>query len=227
MSTNVIITPVATAAAGTAVAPILPFIAVAGALWLLHRAVAATDEEYGRLLEQSRDGLKQERLMTMQLRTEDLGRVCRSGREMQFSMTRLSPESAKLRTETREPVWVVREPQGVRLVGSAHALRRLAVANTASRSIEYLQGRGFHVKAATKRSGEVFISAAGQGRQAVELVVGNAGEAKVDLQHFAGRECEGVVRGLADAIEGSVVSARPKPEFYAVAPVKVGGVKRA
>ncbi len=53
------------------------------------------------------------------------------------------------------------------------------------------------------------------------VVVGRAGEAKVDPKNFAGRECEGVVRDLAAAIDGTIVSFCPKPEYHNPAPVKL------
>lgn len=224
MSTNVIITPVA-AAAGVST-PILPFVLAAGAIWLVSRALAATDEEYAALMEKSREELRRERLATMQLRTTDLDRLVHSAGEAQFRMTPLSHGSVRLRTGSSEKIWAVRTPEGIRLVGYEHALRRLAVANTASRATEHLRARGYRVKTAFKRNGEIQISAAGRGREVVQVVVGGSGEATVDPQHFTGRECEGVVRDLAVAIEGTVVKSCPKPEYWNTAPVKVCGVTR-
>jgi len=226
MSTNVIITPVATAAAGTAAAPILPWIMAAGALWLVGRALAASDEEYAALMEKSREDLRRERLATMQLQSTDLQRLTRSAREAQFQPKSLSSGAVKLNGSPREPVWAVREPAGIRLVGNEQALRRLVVANTASRAVEHLEGKGYRVKTTPRRSGEIHISANGCGREVVDVVVGGSGEATVDPKHFTGRECENVVRDLATAIEGTVVKSCPKPEYFSAAPVKVCGVTR-
>ena len=225
MSTNVIITPVA-AAAGTAAAPILPLVLAAGAVLAVGLALAATDEEYAALVKKSREELRRERLATMQLRTADLDRLVRSAGEAHFRMTQLSNGSVRLRSGPGETLWAVRMAEGIRLVGHEHALRRLAVANTASRAIEHLQARGYRVTTVPQRSGEVRISAAGRGREAVQVVVGGSGEATVDPQHFTGRECEGVVRDLAVAIDGTVVQSCPKPEYWSTAPVKVCGVTR-
>lgn len=226
MSTNVIITPVA-AAAGVTVTGILPLVLAAGAVWVVSRALADTDAEYAALVEKSREELRRERLSTMQLRTADLDRLVRSAGEAHFSMTQLSNGSVRVRTGPRETLWAVRMPEGIRLVGHEHALRRLAVANTASRAVEHLQARGFRVTQKPQRSGEIRISAAGRGREVVQVVVGGSGEAKVDPQHFAGRECERVVRDLAAAIDGTVAKFCPKPEYFNAAPVKVCGVTRA
>lgn len=226
MSTNVIITPVASAAAGTAAAPIVPLLLAAGAVWLVSRALAASDEEYAALMEQSREDLRGDRLATMQLQSTDLQRLTRSAREVQFRLTPLSQESVKLSNSPREPVWATRDAAGIRLIGNEQAIRRLSIANTASRAIEHLKGKGYRVKATAKRNGEVHISANGRGREVVDVVVGGHGEAKVDPQHFAGRECETVVRDLAAAIDGAVVMSCPKPEYFTAAPVKVCGVAR-
>jgi hypothetical protein len=226
MSTNVIITPVASAAAGTAAAPIVPLLLAAGAVWLISRALAASDEEYAALMEKSREDLGRERLATMQLQSTDLQRLTRSAREVQFQPSSLAPDAVRLNGSVRGPVWAVREPAGIRLVGNEQALRRLVVANTASRAIEHLEGKGYRVKATTKRSGEIHISANGRGREIVDVVVGGHGEATVDPQHFTGRECETVVRDLATAIEGTVVRSCPKPEYFTTAPVKICGATR-
>ena len=227
MSTNVIISPVAAAAGTTAAAPILPLVLAAGAVLALGMALAATDEEYAALVKQSREELRRQRLATMQLRTTDLDRLVRSAGEAQFRMTPLAAGSVRLQTAARERIWLVRKPEGIRLVGHESALRRLAVANTTSRAVEHLQARGFRVTQKRQRSGEIQISAAGRGREVVHVAVGGSGEAKVDPQHFAGRECERVVRDLAAAIDGTVVNFCPKPEYLTAAPVKVCGVTRA
>lgn len=226
MSTNVIITPVA-AATGITAAGILPLVLAAGAVWAVSRVLAATDAEYAALVEKSREELRRERLATMQLRTTDLDRLVRSAGEAQFRMTPLAAGSVRLQTGAHERIWLVREPEGLRLVGHEPALRRLAVANTTSRAVEHLQTRGFRVTQKRQRSGEIQISAAGRGREVVQVVVGGNGEAKVDPQHFAGRECERVVCDLAAAIDGTVVNFCPKPEYFNAAPVKVCGVTRA
>ena len=226
MSTNVIITPVVAAAGTTAAAPILPFVLAAGAVLAVGMALAATDEEYAELVKKSREELRRQRLATMQLRTTDLDRLVRSADEARFRMTQLSDGSVRLRTGSRETLWAVRVPEGIRLVGHEHALRRLAVANTASRAVEHLQARGYRVTTAPQRSGEIRISAAGRGREAVQVVVGGSGEATVDPQHFIGCECEGMVRDLAAAIDGTVMNFCPKPEYWSTAPVKVCGVTR-
>lgn len=224
MSTNVIITPVAQAAGVAIAAPILlAGVAVAGVGLFL----AATDEKYAALRKKTRNQLRDERWASMQLRSADLDRLMQTARDVHFDMTPLSREAVRLQTASHEPVWAVRDEEGIRLIGREQSLRHLAVAHTTSRAIEHLQGRGYRVKTSTKRSGEVRISAAGQGRRVVDVVVGGHGEARVDPQHFPGRECEGVVRDLATAIEGAVVKSCPKPEYFAVAPVKVSGVARA
>lgn len=225
MSTNVIITPAA-AATGITATGILPLVLAAGAVWAVSRVLAAMDAEYAALVEKSRDELRRQRLATMQLRTTDLDRLVRSAVEARFRMTPLSNGSVRLRIGPRDTLWAVRMPEGIRLVGHEHALRRLAVANTASRAVEHLRARGYRVTTAPQRSGEVRISAAGRGREAVQVVVGSSGEATVDPQHFTGRECEGVVRDLAAAIDGTVVKSCPKPEYWSTAPVKVCGVTR-
>ena len=225
MSTNVIITPVATAA-GTAAAPILPLVLAAGAVLAVGIALAATDEEYATLVKKSREELRRQRLGTMQLRTTDLDRLVRSAGEAHFRMTPLAAGSVRLQTGAHQRIWLVPKPEGICLVGHEPALRRLVVANTTSRAVEHLQAGGYRVKTALRRNGEIQISAAGRGRQVVQVVVGGSGEATVDPQHFAGRECEGVVRDLAAAIDGTVVTFCPKPEYFNVAPVKVCGVTR-
>lgn len=227
MSTNVIITPMAMAAGTTAAAPILPLILAAGAVLAVGLALAATDEEYAALVKQSREELRRQRLATMQLRTTDVARLVRSAGEAQFRMTPLAAGSVRLQTGSHERIWLVRKPEGIQLVGHENALRRLAVANTASRAVEHLQARGFRVTQKPQRSGEIQISGAGRGREVVQVVVGGSGEAKVDPQHFAGRECERVVRDLAAAIDGTVVRFCPKPEYFNAAPVRVCGVTRA
>lgn len=226
MSTNVIITPVAAAAGTTAAAPILPLVLAAGAVLAVGVALAATDEEYAALVKKSREELRRQRLATMQLRTTDLDRLVRSAGEARFHMTPLPNGSVRLRTGPQETLWAVRMPDGIRLVGHEHALRRLAVANTASRAVEHLETRGYRVTTARQRSGEVRLTAAGRGREAVQVVVGGSGEATVDPQYFTGRECEGVVRALAAAIDGTIVKSSPKPEYWRTAPVRVCGVTR-
>jgi hypothetical protein len=225
MSTNVIITPVAAAAGTTAAAPLLPFILAGAAVTGVGLFLAATDEQYAALRKKTREQLRDERWASMQLRTTDLDRLIRSACDVQFETKPLSREAVRLQTTSREPVWAVREPGGIRLIGHEHSIRDLAVAHTTSRAIEHLQARGYRVKT-TKRRGEVQITAAGQGRRVVDVVVTGHGEATVDPQHFAGRECEGVVRDLAAAIDGTVVNFCPKPEYFNVAPVKVCGVTR-
>jgi len=226
MSTNVIITPVA-AAAGTAAAPLLPFIVAGAAIAGVGLFLAATDKEYAALRKKSREQLRAERWASMQLRTTDLDRLMRSARDVRFEMQSLSRDALRLQSTSREPVWAVREPEGIRLIGREDSLRHLAVAHTTSRAIEHLHGRGYRVKTTIKRPGEVHISAAGQDHRVVNVTVAGHGEATVDPQHFAGRECEKMVRDLAAAIEGTVVKFCPKPEYFSTAPVKVGGVTRA
>jgi hypothetical protein len=225
MSTNVIITPVA-AATGVSAVGILPLVVAVGAVWAVSRALEATDAEYAALVEKSREDLRRERLATIQLHTTDLDRLVRSAGEARFRMTPLAAGSVRLRTGPRETLWAVRTPDGISLVGHEQTLRRLAVANTTSRAVEHLRARGYRVTTAQQPSGEIRISAAGRGREAVHVVVGGSGEATVDPQHFAGRACEGVVHDLAAAIDGTVVSFCPKPEYWTAVPVKVGGVTR-
>jgi hypothetical protein len=218
MSTNVIISPVAAATGTTAAAGILPLVVAAGAVWAVSRALAAHD------LEKSREELRRERLMTMQLRTADLDRLARSASEERLSVTPLSHDSIRLGSGHREHLWALRTPEGIRLVGHEESLRRLVRANTVSRAVEHLQARGFRVNVARRECGEIKISAAGQGRRVVQVAVGGSGEATVDPQNFEGRECEGFVRDLAAAIDGTVVSFCPKPEYWSAAPVKLRGV---
>src|SRR5262249_15119795 len=138
----------------------------------------------------------------------------------------LSPDAIRVESMAREPIWLIREPDGIRLVGQEDSLSRLTVANTRSRIVEHLHGRGQRVKTTTKPSGEVHITATGEGRRVINVVVRGHGEAKIDPQHFSGRECEGVMRDLAAAIEGTIVRSCPKPEYFNPAPVKVCGVTR-
>ena len=223
MSTNVVITPVA---AGVAAAAILPLVVAAGAVWAVSRVLAETDAEYAALLEKCRDERRRDRLATMQLRSADLERLVRSGREARFQTTALPNGSVRLRTSPQEALWAVPTPEGIRLVGHEQALRRIAVANTTSRAVEHLQARGYRVATTLHGPGDVRITATGRGREVVKVAVGSSGDATVDPQHFSGRECEGVVRDLAAAIDGTIVKSSPKPEYWHTTPVKVGGVTR-
>lgn len=227
MSTNVIITPVAAAAGTTAAAPLLPFILAGAAVAGVGLFIAATDKQYAALRTKTREQLRDERWASMQFQTKDLDRLVRSARDNEFKAMSLSADATRIETTLREPIWLIREPEGVRLIGQEHALSRFAVVNTKSRAVEHLEQRGYRVKTVTKPTGEVHIAAAGQGRRVVDVVVNGNGVAKIDPKHFSGRECEGVVRDLAAAIEGNIVKSCPKPEYFNATPVKLRGVARA
>jgi hypothetical protein len=227
MSTNVIITPAAAVAGTAVVVPLLPYILAGAAIAGVGLFIAATDKRYAALRSKTRERLRDERWATMRLTTRDLDRLVRSARESEFNATSISPEAIRIETNLREPVWLVREPEGTRLIGQEQALRRLSIANTKSRALEHLKGCGYRVKTTTRPSGEIHISAAGQGRRVVDVVVSGHGEATIDTKHFNGRECDRVVRDLAAAIEGTIVKSCPKPEYFNAAPVKVCGGIRA
>jgi hypothetical protein len=224
MSTTVVITPAIAASAGAGAA-LVPLAAIVGtALWAAARA-AAHDPACAELLERSREQLRRERLATIELRTTDLERLRRCGVEARFEARAIARDSVRL-SAGDEPVWAARTESGIRLIGDEAALRRLLVANTTSRVVEFLRGRGLEVE--TRDVGrELVVVGRGSGRRAVEVAVGGTGEARVDLKNFAGKECEREVRDLAAALEGTITSFCPKPEYYGTAAVRAGSATRA
>jgi hypothetical protein len=113
------------------------------------------------------------------------------------------------------------------LIGDEAELRRLLIANTASRAAEHLRSRGFQVEMGRTRTGELTLDGRPGGTQGVEITIESSGEARVDLTGFQGKGCEQVVRDLATAVEGTITRFCPKPEYYGGAAVKVGGTERA
>jgi hypothetical protein len=226
MSTTVVISPVA--ASGVAGSAILPLALVVGTgLWAAARAIAAQDETCAKLLAKSREDLRRERLAMLELRSADLGRLTRSALEARFQATSLPGGAVRLAEGSRVPVWAARTADGIQLMGEEASLRRLLVANTASRAVEHLRSRGFQVETGRMRTGETALVGRPGAGQGVEVVIGSSGEAHVDLTGFRGKECERVARDLATAIEGTITSFCPKSEYYGGAAVKVGETERA
>src|SRR5262245_53597055 len=145
MSTNVIITPLATAAGTTAAAPLLPFILAGAAVAGIGLFIAATDKRYAALKTKTREQLRDERWASMQFQTKDLDRLVRSACDNEFNATSLSPDASRIETILSEPIWLIREAEGVRLIGEESALGRFAVANTKSRAVEHFERRGYRV----------------------------------------------------------------------------------
>jgi hypothetical protein len=226
MSTTVTVSPAVT----TPTSPngvLLPLALVGAGLWAVARAIAAQDETCARLLAQSRADLRQERLATLELRSVDLARLARSAREARFFTSALPGGSLRLRAEQGHPVWAMRTPTGIQLLGGEAAMHRLLIANTTSRAAEALRANGFQVVATQNARGRVGLVGKGVGRQVVTVSVGGSGEARMDLQGFQGKACEGIVRNLATAMEGTVTDFRLKPEYHSSAPVTVGGKAHA
>lgn len=226
MSTTVTVSPAVTTPT-SATGLLLPLALVGAGLWAVARAIAAQDETCARLLVKSREDLRQERLATLELRSEDLARLARSAREARLFTSALPGGSIRLRAEHGHPVWAMRTPTGIQLMGGEAAIRRLLIANTTSRAVEALRARGFQVVATPTARGGVGLVGKGVGRQVITVSVGGSGEARMDLQGFQGKTCEGIVRNLATAMEGTITDFRLKPEYLSSAPVTVGGKEHA
>ncbi len=204
MSTVVVVTPFVT---------FTPLAVAAGAGWVMVQALAAQDVACARLLERSREELRRERWAAVTLRSSDLERLLRSAREARFRASSLA-SGVRLTSDTGQPVWAARAGDGLQLVGREEALRPLLAADTRSRAVEFLRGRGFQVDATMTASGETRIDARQEGSRAVTIEVSSRGEATVDPRGFRGPECETFTRDLGAALGGTIVRACRKPEYY-------------
>lgn len=225
MSTTVVIEPaVPESRAGGAVLVPLALLAGTG-LWAAVRALTDQDDTSGRLLEKSREQLREERWATMTLRSTDLDRFTRSAREARYLATPVGAGGVRLTAERGAAVWAARTPEGLRLVGTEASLRQLAVANTTSRAAEFLRARGFRVEAMRTKTGETCLVGRSPDARAVSIGVAASGAASVDPVGFKGPECDGFVRDLSAALEGSIVQASRKPEYFGAASITPGAVR--
>jgi hypothetical protein len=217
MSTTITVTPVAATSVGlgSVIAPL----AMAGiGLWAAARVLAAHDQECRRLLDETRDELRDERLAAIQLRTPDLDRLVQSVGEAKLASRFVSDRAIRI-DSAGEPVWAMRTAGGVAVFGREAAVHRVLVANTISRVVEHLSRQGFTFDTGRKTPDSVNLVASGPRREVIDITVSKAGEAIVDPLNYSGPACERAVQDLAAAVDGLITQSCRKPEYFG------GGVK--
>ncbi len=183
-------------------------------------AIAGRDPACEKLLAQTRNDLRRERLAALTLRSFDLRRLTQSARESRFTHRQLDAGRIRLATPTGAILWAARTPDGLRLVGQEQAIRSLLVANTASRALEHLRSRGLDVTVRRSVNGELSIAGAGIQKRKIDVTVRPNGEAKVEPANY-GKSCGQQVNDLAHAVEGEIAYFKPKPEYFGGATVAV------
>lgn len=227
MSNTVTIEPAVPVGGGSSAVVIPLALAVGTALWVAVRAAIGTEEECRPWIEGGREELRRQRLATLELRTADLSRLVNAGSEARLSAIQLPTGSVRFSASTGERVLAARTATGLRLVGEEGALRSLVVANSVARTRDFLASRGFQIDVARGRAGEVTLVGRNPDAKTVTVGVASTGQATVDSAGFKGRECEGFVRDLSTALEGTMTQFCPKPEYYGGAAVTVGQRERA
>lgn len=103
--------------------------------------------------------------------------------------------------------------------GDSAAVRALLHRHTLNQALHHLATRGMAVETARLPNGEVQILARettpGRGGKAeVRAQVNTDGTTWVDVDQVKGNRCDELVRGLAEAVGGKVISTKPKDAYF-------------
>lgn len=107
------------------------------------------------------------------------------------------------------------------------SIQRLVRHNQSSRAAGHFRSRGMDLRTKVLPHGEAEIEATELGRTKIRAQILRDGSAQLDVDNMAGRTCEDLVRGTAEAMGAKVVSMSPKAAYFQLpgepARVKVRG----
>jgi hypothetical protein len=200
-----------------------PFVVIGGACALAAGAVAwlceASEEDRQADLSSkvSHASHAAETLTALAVRPPDIDAFLRTAGEQGYRVLRHASNEARLISSSGSRVLARREPSTglMELIGRRQdAIQHLVREHVRARVSEALVNKGMTVDVRRMPSGEARLVARQRGGVAVTVDVHREGMASVDVSCAKGRECESLVRDLAEAGGLQVTDMRMKEEYF-------------
>jgi hypothetical protein len=200
-----------------------PFVVIGGACVLAAGAVAwlcdhsDEDRQADMACKDSRSSHAAEKLTALAVRPPDIDAFLRTAGEQGYRVLRHASHEARLISSNGSRVLARRDPSTglMELIGRRQdAIQHLVREHVRARVSEALVNKGMTVDVRRMASGEARLVARQRGGIAVTVDVNREGMASVDVSCAKGRECESLVRDVAEAGGLQLTEMRMKEDYF-------------